>query len=60
MDGNSVTKALISPPLMSDLNLPSPPTVTLFAAMKLDWLGQPSKVIWCLHDEAYVYDGSVE
>lgn len=26
-----------------------------FAAMKVGWLGQPSKVIWCLHDEAYVF-----
>lgn len=31
-----------------------------FAAMKLDWLGKPSKVIWCLHDEAYVHDGLVK
>lgn len=23
-----------------------------FAAKKVDWLGQPSQVIWCLHDEA--------
>lgn len=27
-----------------------------FAAMKVGWLGDPSQVIWCLHDEAYVYD----
>lgn len=25
-----------------------------FAALKLGWLGQPSKVIWCLHDEACI------
>ncbi|VZH92554.1 unnamed protein product [Fusarium fujikuroi] len=25
-----------------------------FAALKVGWLGNPSQVIWCLHDEAYV------
>lgn len=25
-----------------------------FAALKLGWLGQPSTVIWCLHDEACI------
>lgn len=25
-----------------------------FAAMKVEWLGRPEKVIWCLHDEACI------
>ena len=25
-----------------------------FAALQLKWLGMPTKVIWCLHDEALV------
>ena len=31
-----------------------------FAAKKVEWLGRPSKVVWCLHDEACIPPWRIE